>query len=279
MGHWEDVRRKARACRADALALTGGDASAAALLTASEDLAEVRRLPVKKGDVLLDGGVAVLDRAADIIWYDRDTDPRRAVFYQAHECGHFWLDDRHTVCTTADIDAEEYEEPLPLGERRVEGYGPDERSEREANVFAREFLMPTDVLKDWYLVDGLDAAAIADRVGVPDGMVFHQLTRALLTPEIADVSSTEEAPEGEQDLDPSQQEAARVERGPLLLEDHPRYPRLSLDPVLFLPFWEPYRAHCIEADRKGLRSLTRVEGSARAAGHQRYAMAGGEPRQ
>lgn len=221
MGHWEDVRRKARACRADALALTGGEASAAALLTASEDLTEVRRLPVKKGDVLLDGGVAVLDRDADTIWYDRDTDPRLAVFYQAHEYGHFWLDDRHAACNTAEIDAEEYEEPLPLGERRVEGYGPDERGEREANVFAREFLLPTDVLKDWYLVDGLDAAAIADRVGVPDGMVFHQLTRALLTPEIADVSSTEEAPEGEQDLDRSQQEAARVERGPLLLEAGP----------------------------------------------------------
>ncbi len=221
MGHWEDIRRRARAYRADALAQPGTDASAAALLTAAESLTEVRRLPVKNGDVLLDGGVAVLDREADTIWYDRDADPRLAAFYQAHEYGHFWLDAGHAACNTTDIDAEEYEEPLPLGERRVEGYGPEERREREANVFAREFLLPTDALKGWFLAEGLDATAIADRTGVPEGMVLHQLTRALLTPEIASEVAAEEAPEGEPDLDLSQQEAARVEHGPLLLEAGP----------------------------------------------------------
>lgn len=221
MGHWEDIRRRARAYRVDALALAGGEASAAALLTAAENLTEVRRLPVKKGDVLLDGGVAVLDRDADAIWYDRDADPRLAVFYQAHEYGHLWLDAGHAACNSADIDAEEYEEPLPIGERRVEGYGPDERREREANVFAREFLLPTNELKGWFLEERLDATAIADRVGVPEGMVLHQLTRALLTPDIVGEGAAKEAPEGEPDLDPSQQEAAHVERGPLLLEAGP----------------------------------------------------------
>lgn len=236
VGHWEDVRRRARAYRAEALALTGGDTSAAALLTAVESLTGIRQLPVKKGDVLLDGGVAVLDRDADTIWYDRDADSRLAVFYQAHEYGHLWLDAGDATCNTADIDAEEYEAPLPLGERRVEGYGPDERREREANVFAREFLLPTDALKDWFLVEGLDATAIADRVGVSEGMVLYQLTRALLTPEIASEGAAEEAPGGEPDLDPSQREAARVERGPLLLEAGPGTgkTRALVERILFL---------------------------------------------
>jgi DNA helicase-2/ATP-dependent DNA helicase PcrA len=217
VGHWEDIRRKARTYRADALVQSGGEESAAALLTAAESLTGVRRISVKKGDVLLDGGVAVLDREAGIIWYDRDANPQLAAFYQAHEYGHFWLDEGQAACNATEIDAEEYEEPLPLGERRVEGYGPEEMREREANVFAREFLLPTDALKNWYLAEGLDATAIADRVGVPEGMVLHQLTRALLTPEISGEEAAEEAPEGEPDLDPSQREAAQVEHGPLLL--------------------------------------------------------------
>lgn len=221
MGQWEDVRRRARAHRADALALTDGNASAAALLTAAEDLTEVKRLPVKKGDVLLDGGVAVLDREADTIWFDREANPQLAAFYQAHEYGHFWLDAGHAACKTMEIDAEEYEEPLPLGERRVEGYGPEEMREREANVFAREFLLPTDELKDWFLTEDLGATVIADRVGVPEGMVLHQLTRALLTPDIASEGVVEAVPDDRPDLDPSQREAAHVERGPLLLKAGP----------------------------------------------------------
>jgi superfamily I DNA/RNA helicase len=221
VGQWEDVRRKARAYRAEVLDLTGGDTSAAALLAAVEKITGVRRHPVKAGDSLLDGGVAVLDRDADTIWYDREVDPLLAVFYQTHEYGHFWLDAGQAACGTADIDTEEHEEPLPLGEQRVEGYGPEERRERGANVFAREFLLPTDEIKDWFLEEELDATTIADRVGVPEGMVLHQLTRALLTPEIDTGEVVERAPGSEPDLDPSQREAACVERGPLLLDAGP----------------------------------------------------------
>lgn len=221
MGHWEEIRRKARAYRANALAETGGHASAAALLAATEAITQIKRIPVKAGDPLLDGGEAVFDADAGIIFYSREVDPRLSVFYQAHEYAHLWLDEENAACHTPDIDVEEFEEPLLIGERRVEGYGPEERREREANVFAREFLLPTDVLKDWFLVEGLDATAIADLVGVPEGMVLHQLSRALLTPEIAGGQAAEQAPEEVWDLDPSQREAARAERGPLLLQAGP----------------------------------------------------------
>lgn len=221
MGQWEDVRRRARTNRAEALALADGDTSAAALLVAAERITGIRRHPVKAGDPLLDGGAAVLDRDADTIWYDREANPLLAAFYQTHEYGHFWLDAGHAACGTADIDAEEYEEPLPLGEQRVEGYGPEERREREANVFAREFLLPTDELKDWFLEEGLDATIIADRVGVPEGMVSHQLARALLTPEITNEEVVEQVPAAEPDLDPSQRVAVGVEHGPLLLDAGP----------------------------------------------------------
>ena len=115
---------------------------------------------------------------------------------------------------------EAIEEPLPVGVNRVEGYGPEELREREANVFAREFLLPTDVLREWHEVDNLRASDIADRLGLPEGMVLHQMARALLTPDLpqtqASLGDTDERP-----LDPSQEEAAHAPRGPLLLEAGP----------------------------------------------------------
>ena len=222
MGHWQDIRRAARARRVDVLeGAVGGDSSAAALLAAAESLTQVRREPVPTGDPLLYGGVAALDAGNGVVWYDDDADPGLVAFFQAHEYAHFWLGNGPTACEGADVDAEVSEEPLPLGVRRVEGYGPDERREREANVFAREFLLPTDAIRRWYLDEGLDAPTIAGRVGVPEGMVLHQLSRALLTPEIADAPDAEELTGTVLDLDKSQQEAAQAETGPLLLEAGP----------------------------------------------------------
>lgn len=222
MGHWQDIRRAARARRADVLRGIGADAPAAALLAEAERLTQVRREPVPSGDPLLYGGVAALDVSNGVIWYDDDADPGLVAFFQAHEYAHLWLGNGHVACEGAEVDAEAPEEPVPLGVRRVEGYGPDERREREANVFAREFLLPTDVIHRWYLEEGLDAPTIAGRVGVPEGMVLHQLSRALLTPEITDTPSAEEEPVGTAlDLDDSQREAAQADVGPVLVEAGP----------------------------------------------------------
>lgn len=221
MGHWQDIAKTARSHHAAALMQSEGETSAAALLTAAEQLSGIERLLVPAGDPLLYGGDATLDVENGIIWYNQDIEFQLAAFYQAHEYAHFWLDGSHATCTGVDINAEDSEEPVPLGVRRVEGYGPEERREREANVFAREFLLPTDVLKDWYLAEGLDATAIAARVGVPEGMVLHQLTRALLTPDIPDEPAVEVTTEATPNLDPSQQAAAHAEHGPLLLEAGP----------------------------------------------------------
>lgn len=221
MGHWEDVRRQARAQRAAVVAEAGGDPSAEALLAAADRLTGLERVGLPGGDPLLDGGEAALDLVMETIWLNRDVEPGPALFYQAHEYAHFWLHREHTACRESDLDPEAIEEPVPLGVQRVEGYGPEERREREANVFAREFLLPTDALRAWYETEGLNATAIAARVGLPEGMVLQQMARALLAPDLAEPTAapTEEAPE--QALDPSQEEAAHAPRGPLLLEAGP----------------------------------------------------------
>jgi len=233
------MRRAARARRDDVLRGTEGDPSAAALLAGAERLTEVRREPVPTGDPLLYGGVAALDAGNGVVWYDAHAGPGLVAFYQAHEYAHLWLGNGHTACAGPEVDAEVVEEPVPLGVRRVEGYGPDERREREANVFAREFLLPTDVISRWYLDEGLDAPTIAERVGVPEGMVLHQLSRALLTPEITGAPDAEKLVGAPLELDESQREAAHAETGPLLLEAGPGTGKTHtlVGRILFLLDW------------------------------------------
>ncbi len=220
MSHWDEIRRQARTQRAAALREAGGDPSAESLLAAAERLTGFERIGLPAVDSLLDGADAMLDHGMQRVWFNREVEPRLACFYQAHEFAHLWLHPERENQPEFNLDPEAIEEPLPVGVNRVEGYGPEELREREANVFAREFLLPTDVLRAWHEADRAGASNIAERLGLPETLVLQQMARALLTPEIppADVSPGET---NERPMDPSQQEAAHAPRGPLLLEAGP----------------------------------------------------------
>lgn len=240
MSHVIDLRTVAREYAARLRALTGGDMRANAILSAAERDTGVRRVPVPAGDPLLDGGDAVYDPEPRRIWYNHEVGPELAAMYQAHEYAHLWLGHAGpSHCDTRDLDPESPDEPVPLGAHRVEGYGPKERRERDANVFARELLLPTDLLRQWFIEDGLTAAVIAERVGVPLGVVYHQLAYAVLVGDLPRAQQKDEAAGqnvgganeesgggGEPEsvlasLDPSQLTAARVEHGPVLVEAGP----------------------------------------------------------
>ena len=220
MSHWDDVRRKARNQRAEVLREAGGDASAASLLAAADRLTGFQRIGLPAGDSLLDGGDAILHLQLKSILFNRDVNPRLGLFYQAHEYAHLWLHRTSVRHSKSDLNPVVAEDPLQVGMNLVDGYGPEALREREANVFAREFLLPTDELREWYEASGVRPIEMATRWGLPESMVFHQTARALLT---SDLLSVSELPgnTGEPLLDPSQEEAAHVLRGPLLLEAGP----------------------------------------------------------
>lgn len=223
MDRWDELLRLAREKHAEALAYANGDVSAEALLAAAEKLTGIHRRGQPAGDSLLDGGEAVLDPEARTIWFNQDADPLIVPFYLAHEYGHWWIDGARTACTATDLDAEASEERTPLGIQRVEGYSPQERLECQANLVGREFLLPTPTLRRWYVEEGLEAETIAARVGLPDGMVLHQLARALLTPNdgTSPQRSNQSAPTPRPELDPSQRRAAETDQCPFLLEAGP----------------------------------------------------------
>lgn len=223
MSNWVQLRAQAREQHRLLLAASGGDPSAAALLAAAAELTGIHPLRLPAGDPLLEGALAMLDRDAQSIFYSRDTDPALVPLLVGHEYAHLWLGHGNcTHCSAEQINLEASEENVPLGIIQVQGYSPEERREREANVFARELLLPSDALRRWYLEEGLGAPEIVARTGLPEGIVFHQLGYALLTPEqpIAGAATAEDkkAPAG---LDDSQRDAAYEPEGPVLVEAGP----------------------------------------------------------
>lgn len=222
MEGFEAVRRLARAKHDEALKTAGDSPTAVSLLAAAAEITGIHCQPVPAGDSLLQGGDAVLVPSAQSLFYNQCVSKDLAAFLQAHEFGHHWLDDAaEGACSSNETDVSAPEERAPLGLQRVEGYGPRERRETQANVFAREFLLPTPEASRLYLEEHLSANAISERLGVPLALVYQQLALALLIPE-------EKGTEGESStipkippLDDSQRQAAEVETGPFLLEAGP----------------------------------------------------------
>lgn len=221
MSHWIDLRKRAREQHAALVRAAGGKHSAQALLEAAESITGIQRVPCRAGDPILTGAEAFLDLDDGMIWFNQDVDPTMAVFYQMHEYGHFWLHGGSFSCSKTDLDPEMGEEDSPVGIARVEGYGPQERKEREANVFAREVLLPAHILRNWFIEEGAKASAISTRVGVPLGMVCHQLSHSVLVSDLSGEAEKKADRIKRPPLDKDQKLAAEWQRGPLLVEAGP----------------------------------------------------------
>ena len=218
MEGFDTVRVLARRKYAEACSHAGGEKSAATLLDALTTITGIARQGVADDDPVLCGAEAILDRSVGAIFFKKGVSAEQAAFYQAHEFGHHFLDSATGTCSASDIDTTMPEERIPLGIQRVEGYGPHERRECQANVFAREFLLPCCEAQRLFKEKRISAAEIAKRLGVPIGLVHQQLAQALLIPEIeASPVPSYKVPA----LDSSQKTAAEVESGPYLIEAGP----------------------------------------------------------
>ena len=218
MEGFDTVRVLARSTHAEACAHADGEKSAMALLDGATAITSIHRQAVPDDDPVLCRAEAILDPSVSAIFFKQGVSPEEAAFYQAHEFGHHFLDSATGACSTSDIDAMMPEERIPLGIQRVEGYGPRERRECQANVFAREFLLPCGEARRLFSEERISATEIAKRLGIPIGLVHQQLAQALLVPEIdASPASSNKVPT----LDASQKAAAEAEAGPHLIEAGP----------------------------------------------------------
>ena len=213
----ELVRRRARARRA----ATGADRPAAWELVRTVAGDEGYDLfALAPDDALLAGAEAVLDRGIEAIFYNRETEPARAATLVAHELGHLDLHPGTAACWHDEVDASSPDEPTPAGIHRVETYGARERQELQANVYARELLLPRQLTRRLFAGEGRGASSIATLLDLPLELVRQQLCESLLTPEPPAVEPGDDVVTMPQ-LDDSQRGAAEHRGGALLLEAGP----------------------------------------------------------
>ena len=218
MEAFEPVRAVAARLHSELVAAGGSpDRPMELLLDAVKHLdLELAWLPA--GDPAMKGARALFDRQAGIICCADEGDTAARASLLAHELGHVCLHSERAECTSEDIDASRSSEVAPVGLQRVESYGVRERRELQANVFAREFLLPRAIARCRHL-GGEAASAIAESLQLHKDLVRQQLLDALLLP--PPPSATGETLERPSQEDTSQDRAAEHRGSAFLLQAGP----------------------------------------------------------
>lgn len=166
----------------------------------------------------LKGAKALFDEQSGTICAAKIGSPAERALVVAHEIGHLVAHAQSCSCAEADIDPSRSTEAAPVGLQKVEDYGVRERRELEANVFARELLLPRFLAARWYVEDGDGAAGIASRSGLPLPLVRQQILDAVLLPKI---EAEEPKPPVLFKRDPAQERAAAHRNSPYQLRAGP----------------------------------------------------------
>jgi DNA helicase-2/ATP-dependent DNA helicase PcrA len=218
MDTWIDIRRKAREFHDQALSRAAGDRRAVSLISAALAIDDLVVEHYEPGSIVDKGVLGFLERASRLINLASHQDAKVEAVVTAHEIGHFKLhhDPRNEVTVTSHILGGD---PIESGAARVEGYSSRERKEIQADVFAGEFLCPSDWLRKEYVERGRRPTGIATELGLPTNLVINQIIRALLLPPIRPAQP--EVASQAMVLDDSQKTAATWNKGPLLVDAGP----------------------------------------------------------
>src|SRR5579871_1006775 len=218
MDAWRDIRLKARECHRQALLESKGARKAQALLVAALEDEDLQLTHYAPGTVVSKGVYGFLDRPSKIINVASGQSPENEAVVTAHELGHYKLhrDPRNEVTAIAPGLGGD---PIDSGAGKVEGYSPKERKEVQADVFAGEFLCPSDWLREAYVIHNRRPQDIAAELGLPVALVTSQMARALLLPALR--PAPERQPAVDSGLDESQALAATWDKGPLLIDAGP----------------------------------------------------------
>lgn len=189
MDSFEPIRSRAAALHGQLVSegCDPGDPIAVVLAAAVKLDLQVVWLPA--GDPALKGARALYDDQGGTICCEQEPGPAARALLVAHEVGHADLHAGSAACGGADIDPSRSTEAAPVGLQRVEDYGARERRELQANVYARELVLPRAVARDLHVAGGMTASAIADRTNLPMPLVRQQLFDALLLPPSGGIES------------------------------------------------------------------------------------------
>jgi DNA helicase II / ATP-dependent DNA helicase PcrA len=217
MDIWRDIRLQARQRRSEV-------ENGTPIVRVSELIAAARKKMglqldrFEPGTVYSDGVVGALERDDGIVRVASGLDDGREAIIQAHEFGHFWLHDESQF-VIRNMEPSFGGQPFETGADRVVAYSPRERREVQADVFAQEFLVPSDRLRERLLRDRHRPSAIAADLGLPVDFVTMQAIRAHLLPPLRPPPAKASGPAAP--LDKDQQVAAGWSEGPLMVDAGP----------------------------------------------------------
>ncbi|MGY4501230.1 hypothetical protein ACVWYH_005161 [Bradyrhizobium sp. GM24.11] len=140
--------------------------------------------PTAAGAAVLNGGRATFVAADDLILHENIGSRFEQAFLVAHEIGHVELGDDPDGEPAPMIIPARAAEPSPVGIDRVIDYGRRQRREVQMDLFARELLLPRNVVRTLHVDGGLSASEIAAKLGAPFEVVAQQLFDALLLPPV-----------------------------------------------------------------------------------------------
>jgi superfamily I DNA/RNA helicase/Zn-dependent peptidase ImmA (M78 family) len=180
---FEHARAKAREIRLAALNERAEEALESRVVVSSVvehlDLDVVLTDP---DDPSLCGADALLRRELNQVLVRRDVSDGEQAFLIAHEIGHLELHAEGSIgCHHVLAGEFRPAEGVTFAAERVEAYGARERAELQANVFAREMLLPREVAKCAF-VDGANEQTLAFGLKLPLELLRLQLIDGMLLP-------------------------------------------------------------------------------------------------
>lgn len=204
MNHFERARTEAIKVRSQLLGARAGEGvHAKELLGKVEEVLKLAIERVTPRFSQLGNGDAVLKRDEQFIYVRDDVEDDMHAYLASHEVGHWFLDAGKATIKIATLAALKEGRGTP-GVIFVEAYGARERDELQANVFARELLLPRDVAAKLF-AEGLGPAAMAKKLGIPLEVCRQQTLDAVLLP----VGAPQE-PKKLHDMKPDQRKAAHA---------------------------------------------------------------------
>jgi DNA helicase-2/ATP-dependent DNA helicase PcrA len=182
MEPFEPIRQAAASLHAQ-LAARGVDTlKPLELIDAAARELDLELVWLDKGHPALKGARALFDEQGGTVICEIVQDPGERAQLAAHEIGHARVHAGSWSCADSDVDPSRSTEAAPVGLQRVEDYGARERRELQANVFAREILLPRAFARHLHVDQDLSSVAIAERTGLSKSLVRQQLFDALLLP-------------------------------------------------------------------------------------------------
>ncbi len=219
MNAFDTIRRMAREVRESHFApgkLTPEDSLGLVKAVLAEKGLGIDSRP--RGDSLLCNAQAVLDWQWNTVFYDEGVSGPDLAALLAHEAGHASAHAKEATAEDPVFVTLGEEGPTTNGDSEEVGYSPKERRELQANLFARELLLPREDARRFFL-EGKTLHDIAQYRNVPTWLARQQLADGILLP--PDIAEENRSPAAEPTPDASQLKAINSQAPTLLLEAGP----------------------------------------------------------